>query len=587
MPQKSFRFQIRNIPIAKRIILLVFLVAVIPIIGSNLLNYSQAYNAVKDTATDYNIQITQAVKQNISLLVNTGTAFADELVSSAVIRDAVINYDEMDNLARNNASLSILTLVRSKGSILRYVKDVLILTRDNETIYSMSRLVSSPTREAAQQSDYEHIAGFEGNRLWFLSDAFPMQTAVLAQKVAHIGTGEVYGYILIYMDTSFLTLSSGSGATESRHLTLVDPFGNDLRFTGEDYSEQELQSLQAITREPQQQAMRVFAGDPQFFICYSSVSSLDWVLVSSTPYSYLMQPISAMRYSAVALVFLLLILCLLISRIIIGSITRPLNNMIQCIREASETRFEQELVDNGRDELSYLAQAYNSIFRQVQELVVQIQREQAGKRSAEIRMLQAQINPHFLFNTLDSLRFTAMMSNANSVSDGLAALSHLLRSSILQDDPFISLAEELSNIQDYLTIQRIRQGSSILLQTELDDDAPNARIMKLLLQPIVENSVIHGRRDEEELLITVSARREGDMLRVIIRDNGCGFAPQEALPGERSHTFGIGLSNVRERLALEYRDRFTFTIDSAPGQGTTVTITQPYDPIAAAPKKEF
>lgn len=77
------------------------------------------------------------------------------------------------------------------------------------------------------------------------------------------------------------------------------------------------------------------------------------------------------------------------------------------------------------------------------------------------------------------------------------------------------------------------------------------------------------------------------MLRVIIRDNGCGFAPQEALPGERSHTFGIGLSNVRERLALEYRDRFTFTIDSAPGQGTTVTITQPYDPIAAAPKKEF
>ena len=110
-------------------------------------------------------------------------------------------------------------------------------------------------------------------------------------------------------------------------------------------------------------------------------------------------------------------------------------------------KFETPLVDEANDELGYMAKAYNEVVLEVKDLISQVEGEQKAKRKAEVKMLQAQINPHFLFNTLDSLRFAAAMSNAHSVSKGLSALSHLLRNSIVSSEPIISLDQEIKTYE--------------------------------------------------------------------------------------------------------------------------------------------
>ncbi len=579
MKKQSLIGFVRNIPISKRIVLLVLLVSIVPILIANIFGYYKAYNAVQNTAVNYNLRLLDSLNQNIVSIANSGSIYLDELITESAVRNTVIHFDELDALEKNKAILSIRDIVRGKSNMIRYLYDLRIVTADNRPVYTMGRLF---TREQELVPIFEKIRDHKEIESWFLASINNRTSVVLARKIIHIGTGEVYGYVMLYIDPKFLTIPSGNEPFDRHnHLTLMDSFGELLSYSDGEYTEQELRTFQAILNAPKGQSGRQYSGDADNFVCYSSVPKLGWTLVSSTPISYLMQPIESMKYTTIVLAVLLIFLCILISRLIINSITVPLNNMLAYIDKASDLKFESELIDNNTDELGYLAQAYNKICRRIRELVIQIEVEQDSKRQAEIKMLQAQINPHFLFNTLDSLRFAAMMSNAPSVSAGLSALSHLLRNSILRSDSFISLKQEVSDINDYLTIQKIRHGDVITLNTQMDSAAEHARIMKLLLQPIVENSVIHGLREDAELVITLSAQVEARQLCIVLQDNGRGFDPARGSEQQKNghkgaRMSGVGLENVRERLQLEYKDCYQFTLESRPGAGTIVTIRQPY-----------
>ena len=172
-----------------------------------------------------------------------------------------------------------------------------------------------------------------------------------------------------------------------------------------------------------------------------------------------------------------------------------------------------------------------------------------------------------------------MMNNVPVVSDGLAALSHLLRSSILKDNSYTPLHSELQTVEDYLTLQRIRCCETIVLKTEISEEAAKASVMRLLLQPIVENAVIHGIKENVPLTIRLKAWVGEETLYISIIDDGKGFdqekAGEDGVP-KSSKMSGIGLHNVKDRLYLSYKDRQSFSIGSVQGQGTEVQMTMPY-----------
>ena len=262
------------------------------------------------------------------------------------------------------------------------------------------------------------------------------------------------------------------------------------------------------------------------------------------------------------------------------NITGPIRNlcMLTCKVAGGDFTAQTKDVESG-DEIALLMDNFNDMTKEIGQLVEDMKRNHETLRVSETKLLQAQINPHFLFNTLDSLRFTSMMNNVPVVSDGLAALSHLLRSSILKDNSYTPLHSELQTVEDYLTLQRIRCCETIVLKTEISEEAAKASVMRLLLQPIVENAVIHGIKENVPLTIRLKAWVGEETLYISIIDDGKGFdqekAGEDGVP-KSSKMSGIGLHNVKDRLYLSYKDRQSFSIGSVQGQGTEVQMTMPY-----------
>ena len=223
-------------------------------------------------------------------------------------------------------------------------------------------------------------------------------------------------------------------------------------------------------------------------IAYTYYDRQGWLLMAAIPDSYLQSETFSIAVTTLISIILCFLCAVIVYRQMWKSINVPMNRLVQLVSEIDNTNFDQmAFYDDSKDELGFLSRAFRQIIQKMQDLVKQVETEQKKKREYELKMLQAQINPHFLFNTLNSLRWTALMSKATSVSNGLAALSDLLRNTILDKNEFITVDEELKNINNYIVIQKIRYGDIFSVRYEIDDNILHCYMIKFLLQPIVDN----------------------------------------------------------------------------------------------------
>ncbi|HCJ09590.1 MAG TPA: hypothetical protein DHW14_00290 [Clostridiales bacterium] len=201
----------------------------------------------------------------------------------------------------------------------------------------------------------------------------------------------------------------------------------------------------------------------------------------------------------------------------------------------------------------------------------------------ELRALQAQINPHFLFNTLSSIAASSFMEGAPKTHELVQALARLLRYTLRQIGQMVELEEELKHVKDYLLIEETRFGDRIKFEFDIDPHSLRARLPLLTLQPLVENAIIHGLEPKDGGTLRVSSRLVGDWVRIQVTDDGVGLDddPAEAQEGADpdrsrvSHVTGLGLDNVRRRLEHAFGEGADLDIRSRRGEGTVVTVTIP------------
>lgn len=234
----------------------------------------------------------------------------------------------------------------------------------------------------------------------------------------------------------------------------------------------------------------------------------------------------------------------------------------------------------GEDEIAVFYRDFQIMLRRINTLLQDNYLKQIEIREAELQTLQAQINPHFLYNTLDSIHWLARTGRTNDISRMARALANLLRSAIGSDRQEISLAEELALLEDYVFIQSLRFGDRLRFSLRASDEARECRVPSMTLQPLVENSIRFGVESSREgSTVTVSAERNDGELVLSVQDDGAGMSEELAhrvAAGQVERSVGgIGLKNIRSRLALLYGDHGKLGIDSAPGDGTTVTIRIP------------
>ena len=540
MKEGNAKSLVRRLPIKNRITLMVILISVVPILIISVFSYAKAFISVRQTVRAFAAQTLTSLERSLTNLADPSRLLAggQEKLPEEVLKT------EPTGLFQQEA--------------LRYLTGVTVLYPDGTVCSLAGEEILAVTESGGWAITQNEVGEQRLAVAWYATDE----------------KGNAYTVQALFMPQMFTRLLDIYNEESCNRLVLVDGAGGLLTDDGT--------PLTVLEGEVIRQTAFEVSGEPicpreerSSFLCYLTVPALEATLVFIEPYTEMMKPLQSIFFGTLFGTILLLNF----SVIVIDSIDRPMNALVKSFGDAARVNFAVAQSDESRDELGILNQAFNEICAEMREALNKVEKEQAEKRRAEIRMLQAQINPHFLFNTLDSLRFTSMMNNVPVVSDGLAALSHLLRSSILKDNSYTPLQSELQTVEDYLTLQRIRCCETIVLKREISEEAAKASVMRLLLQPIVENAVIHGIKENVPLTIRLKAWVGEETLYISIIDDGKGFdqekAGEDGVP-KSSKMSGIGLHNVKDRLYLSYKDRQSFSIGSVQGQGTEVQMTMPY-----------
>ncbi|TXK77369.1 sensor histidine kinase [Paenibacillus sp. N3.4] len=261
---------------------------------------------------------------------------------------------------------------------------------------------------------------------------------------------------------------------------------------------------------------------------------------------------------------------------------KPIRSLVQAMGKASSGNFDKPALLGGNDEIGLLSHHFNRMLSSLKEMVATLREEQQLKEEARFHALQAQISPHFLFNALNSIKWLALFSGAKNVGDMITSLGIMLSYSMKQDSEVVSLRDELDFIQHYFSLQKIRFNDNIDLSIDVDEKLLSARILKFTLQPIVENSIIHGNR--MPLIILIAAYHEDELLFITIKDNGQGLSERklEDEARERSNPIrqgkysGIGLENVQSRIRMHFGEPYGLFMQNGNDAGVETVVRLPW-----------
>ncbi|MFD0681699.1 MULTISPECIES: sensor histidine kinase [unclassified Paenibacillus] len=266
---------------------------------------------------------------------------------------------------------------------------------------------------------------------------------------------------------------------------------------------------------------------------------------------------------------------------------KPLQLLRKLMNRAELGDFQAYWVRHSSREWNELGESYNQMLNRLEELIKQVKREESLKKEAEMEALQYQLNPHFLYNTLNTIKWVAKMHHTPQIAEVVTSLVRLLQASLGKKGDFITVREEMELIRDYMDIQAFRYGDKIRLESEVDPLAKGCLVPRMILQPLIENAIIHGLepgRQEGWIRIRIWLEMERELLYCQVEDNGVGMVVEEygemtgsggSGGGMRERMSGIGLRHIREKIKLYYGNGYTMHITGKPRQGTTIRLTMP------------
>ncbi len=284
-------------------------------------------------------------------------------------------------------------------------------------------------------------------------------------------------------------------------------------------------------------------------------------------------------YVLLGIYLLVILFAVMLSVYFSNRITKPIKVINQAMTEFDGNDFSNEVHLNTHTELDQIGNAYNKMLSNIKNLLEEIKDQQKELRTSELNMLISQINPHFLYNTLDSIQWMCEQDNSKDAVKMVGALAKLFRISISHGNEFITISDELKHAESYLIIQSYRYKNQFTYSFDIDKSVLGYMCNKITIQPFIENAIYHGLDrmvDEGEIKIIV--RRQGKDIVIIVKDNGLGMTQEQCrtiLQKDRSDSKGIGVKNVNDRLKIYFGEEYGITIESELDVGTTVTIKIP------------
>ena len=328
-------------------------------------------------------------------------------------------------------------------------------------------------------------------------------------------------------------------------------------------------------------------GKNEYTAVHIHSDSTGWTTVGVIPLRYINKDLAGIQYLTVIIIVLTIIIGVTVSVIIAQSLILPLENTVNALEKFSRGDFAVRLKENRCDEIGKLNRIFNKAIKEINELMQKVTQSEILNKEMEFKTLQSQMNPHFLYNTLDTINWLAFKEKQTEICNLVAAISSLIRASISNKKSIITIEQELDYVKNYIYIQHIRYKDRFDTIYDIDESLLKQAVPKLIIQPIVENAIIHGiENSKNKNLLYISVKRENECIVIIVKDTGIGMTDEkvsellkEPLNAEgdeqKAHT-NLGLYAVHKRIQLMYGDLYGLTVQSQAGEGTTVTLHIPF-----------
>ncbi|MCQ4088286.1 sensor histidine kinase [Saccharibacillus sp. JS10] len=397
------------------------------------------------------------------------------------------------------------------------------------------------------------------------------------------------GYVLIEVEADAITSAvSNASLGQNTQVAIQDGASNDIIRTGS-----ESEAWQSIPPGwpgfVQTGQIRSYEGG-DWLLTAAQVERNGWTILRASPQSDLKLELRETQQFLLTVIVALIIAATLLSTIVSRSFSLPFKRLVQQMKQVETGNFKGQVHIQSYHEINVLVGSFNRMVREMDGLVEGIKQASISEKNAQLQALQSQINPHFLFNTLDMIYWMLDEREDDRLEEVILALSKMFRySSDWEEGAKVRLRLELEQLKSYLTIIETRLGRRVLTQIDVEERWLDAPVPKMILQPIVENAVKYGLEPlQEGGTLRIYSEVDEHNLHIVVEDNGAGIDPLtlqrlekwlQNPPAATQHIesgrIGIGLLNVQRRIRLTYGETYGLTIHSTPGSGTSVKVTFP------------
>ena len=542
--------------------------------------------SIFENSSEYTHTIIQQMNQNIDSYIDYMENIAYLISSNEDVQDYLFD-EKIDNEGRYRILNQLQTILDSRSDI----RNVGIISKNGRMLINdgsksvnqdldlntqewYATALEKPNGPILTSSHVQHI--ISGERPWVIT---------LSRGIRdRSGSGEKEGVFFIDLNYSAISeLCDQSTVGTKGYAFILDAKGNIVYHPQQQqlYNELQTENISLIMDTDEDTVLTGTGNDGKLY-SISRSEKTGWTVVDCTNVKELLSKSRQAQSVYVLTAIILVIVALLFSRFMARSITLPIQKLRDSMKKVQEGDFSvSDVVVDSKNEIGSLTKSFDVMTHRIHELMEQNVHEQEEKRKSELKALQSQINPHFLYNTLDSIIWMAEGKKNEEVVLMTASLARLLRQSISNEDEVVPIANEVEYARGYLTIQKMRYKDKLEFQIEVDSSILYIPLIKLVLQPIIENAIYHGLKYKESkgLLIVKGFMKNGNAVLQVI-DDGVGM-DEETLAHiydkhkVNYHSNGVGVYNVQKRLKLYYGEDYGITYTSELGKGTTATITIP------------
>ena len=552
---------------------------------SNVL-YQKIYtNITFGKVSEVSVQTLYSISANLNLMINNINNYSKIILTDNDVQSLLRNgniYSDLD--AQSRVSSFLYKLIQDEPSILS-----VYLFDNNGHKYNVN--TQTPLRFLPERIEminwYGEMYSKRGNYILRLNGGGAFKEGQdtnfisMIRQIRDINTTKPIGVMVINI---------AEEAFRGSFANIVNRYATDITILDENnksivklksLEEKDIGSLIAGFENVESGFKLEKLNNTSYLVSYLSEKNYNWKIISIMPASLLSNETAAPGIAGFAIILINSLILFFGSILASRMFTIPIRKLLKSMKGVEKGEFQKVDIRAGNNEIGMLRDGYNKMLNEIQSLISRVIDEQRIKRKAELEALQAQIKPHFLYNTLGTINSLALMGKTEEVCDIVDALAGYYRLSLSKGREVITIGDEIDIVRNYLKIQQLRFGNLFSVYYDLDSRCSNHKILKLVLQPLVENALYHGIRGKgEHGLITITSEYLGNCIKLIVEDDGTGIADDELQKILNGRVGGesFGLRGTIERLRIFYGNDDAVEIDSAEGIGTKITI---YIPVTA------